>query len=144
MTLYIETLGCKVNTYESEVIKEEFIRNGYRLVKSALDADIIVINTCSVINQSEAKSRKIIRSARKANKDAILVVCGCSAQNHQEELTMIGADILIGNKDKSKIFDYVNEYKNNKIVKFYDLTHCDFEDMSLNNYSDRTRAFVKI
>lgn len=144
MKLYIETLGCKVNTYESEVIKEEFLRNGYEIINNAENADVIVINTCSVTNQSDAKSRKIIRSARKNNPNAILVVCGCSAQNHKEDLKELGIDILLGNKDKSKIFDYVNEYKNNKIIKFYNLIHSDFEDMTLNNYSDRTRAFVKI
>lgn len=144
MKLYIETLGCKVNTYESEVIKEEFLRNGYSISNSAENADVIVINTCSVTNQSDAKSRKIIRSARKANQGAILVVCGCSAQNHKEDLKELGIDILLGNKDKSKIFEYVNNYNNIKINKFYDLVHSDFENMSLNNYSDRTRAFVKI
>lgn len=144
MKLYIETLGCKVNTYESEVIKEEFIRNGYTITNSAENADVIVINTCSVTNQSDAKSRKIIRSARKNNPNAILVVCGCSAQNHREDLQELGIDILLGNKDKSKIFNYVNDFKNKRISKFYDLVHSDFENMSLNNYSDRTRAFVKI
>lgn len=144
MKLYIETLGCKVNTYESEVIKEEFLRNGYIITNSANNADVIVINTCSVTNQSDAKSRKIIRSARKANQNAILVVCGCSAQNHKEDLKELGIDILLGNKDKSKIFEYVNNYNYIKINKFYDLVHSDFEEMSLNNYSDRTRAFVKI
>lgn len=144
MKLYIETLGCKVNTYESEVIKEEFLRNGYAITNNAENADVIVINTCSVTNQSDAKSRKIIRGARKNNPNAILVVCGCSAQNHREDLQELGIDILLGNKDKSKIFDYVNNYNNIKINKFYDLIHSDFENMSLNNYSDRTRAFVKI
>ena len=144
MKLYIETLGCKVNTYESEVIKEEFLRNGYAITNNAENADVIVINTCSVTNQSDAKSRKIIRSARKNNPNAILVVCGCSAQNHKEDLKELGIDILLGNKDKSKIFEYVNNYNNIKINKFYDLVNSDFENMSLNNYSDRTRAFVKI
>lgn len=144
MKLYIETLGCKVNTYESEVIKEEFLRNGYTITNSAENADVIVINTCSVTNQSDAKSRKVIRSARKNNPNAILVVCGCSAQNHRKDLQELGIDILLGNKDKSKIFEYVNNYNNIKINKFYDLVHSDFENMSLNNYSDRTRAFVKI
>ena len=71
-------------------------------------------------------------------------MCGCSAQNHKEDLKELGIDILLGNKDKSIIFEYVNEYKNKSISKFYDLVHSDFENMSLNNYSDRTRAFVKI
>lgn len=144
MKIFIETLGCKVNTYESEVIKEEFLRNGYELADNLSDANVIVVNTCSVTNQSDAKSRKVIRNARKNNKNAILVVCGCSSQNHQDELKDLGADILIGNKDKSKIFDYVNNYDNKQIINFYNMINTGFEKMSLDNYSERTRAFVKI
>ena len=144
MKIFIETLGCKVNTYESEVIKEEFLRNGYELADNLSDANVIVVNTCSVTNQSDAKSRKVIRNARKNNKNAILVVCGCSRQNHQDELKDLGADILIGNKDKSKIFDYVNNYDNKQIINYYNMINTDFEKMSLDNYSERTRAFVKI
>jgi len=144
MKIYIETLGCKVNTYESEIIKEEFLKNGYQEALDITDANVIVVNTCSVTNQSDAKSRKVIRNARKNNKNAILVVCGCSSQNHQEELKDLGADILIGNKDKSKIFDYVNNYDNKQIFNYYNMFNTDFEKMSLDNYNDRTRAFVKI
>ena len=144
MKIYIETLGCKVNTYESEVIKEEFLKNGYKEAGDIKDANVIIVNTCSVTNQSDAKSRKVIRNARKNNKNAILVVCGCSSQNHQDELKDIGADILIGNKDKSKIYDYVKNYDNKQIVKYYDMIKTNFEKMSLDNYSERTRAFVKI
>lgn len=144
MKIYIETLGCKVNTYESEVIKEEFLKNGYKEAVDIKDANVIIVNTCSVTNQSDAKSRKVIRNARKNNKNAILVVCGCSSQNHQDELKEIGADILIGNKDKSKIYDYVKNYDNKQIVKYYDMIKTNFEKMSLDNYSERTRAFVKI
>ena len=144
MKIYIETLGCKVNTYESEVIKEEFLRNGYEETSDVTIADVIVVNTCSVTNQSDAKSRKVIRAARKANEKAILVVCGCSSQNHQEELKKLDVDILIGNKDKSKIYDYVKNYDNKQVVKYYDMIKTNFEKMSLNNYSERTRAFVKI
>lgn len=144
MKIFIETLGCKVNTYESEIIKEEFLNNDYQEADKLEDANVIVINTCSVTNQSDAKSRKMIRNARKLNKDAIIVVCGCSSQNHQENLKDLGADILIGNKDKSKIYDYVNNYNNRQIIKYYNMINTEFEKMSLNNYSERTRAFVKI
>ena len=144
MKIFIETLGCKVNTYESEVIKEEFLRNGYELADNLSDANVIVVNTCSVTTQSDAKSRKVIRNARKNNKNAFLVVWGCSSQNHQDELKDLGADILIGNKDKSKIFDYVNNYDNKQIINYYNMINTDFEKMSLDNYSERTRAFVKI
>lgn len=144
MKIFIETLGCKVNTYESEVIKEEFLSNGYSLASCIEEASVIVINTCSVTNQSDAKSRKMIRNARRLNRDALIVVCGCSSQNHQEELKDLGADILIGNRDKSKIYDYVCGYNNEQVIRYYDMMNTDFEKMSLNSYSDRTRAFVKI
>ena len=133
MKIYIETLGCKVNTYESEIIKEEFLRNGYEEANDVKRADVIVVNTCSVTNQSDAKSRKVIRAVRKANERAILVVCGCSSQNHQDSLKELGANILIGNKDKSKIYDYVKNYNNKQIIKYYDMINSDFEKMSLNN-----------
>ena len=146
MKIFIETLGCKVNTYESEVIKSNFLNNGYDEANTLEEADVIIINTCSVTNQSDAKSRKVIRNAKRRNKKAIIAVCGCSSQNHQKELLPLDIDILIGNKDKTKIVDMVNEYQKNhqKIVKFYDMKNTDFENMLIKNYEDRTRAFVKI
>ena len=146
MKIFIETLGCKVNTYESEVIKSNFLNNGYEEACTLEDADVIIVNTCSVTNQSDAKSRKIIRNAKRRNEKAIIAVCGCSSQNHQKELLPLDIDILIGNKDKTKIVDMVNEYQktHQKIIKFYDMKNTDFENMLIKNYEDRTRAFVKI
>ena len=146
MRIWIETLGCKVNTYESEVIKSMFLKSGYELAFSPEDADIFVVNTCSVTNQSDAKSRKVIRSLKRENPTAIMVVCGCSSQHHQKELLEIGIDILIGNKDKTKIVDMVEEYLQNHepIVSFSNLQNEEFEDMEISSYQDRTRAFVKI
>ena len=146
MKIFIETLGCKVNTYESEVIKSNFLNNGYDEANTLEEADVIIINTCSVTNQSDAKSRKVIRNAKRRNEKAIIAVCGCSSQNHQKELLPLDIDILIGNKYKTKIVDMVNEYQKNhqKIVKFYDMKNTDFENMLIKNYEDRTRAFVKI
>jgi threonylcarbamoyladenosine tRNA methylthiotransferase MtaB len=146
MKVCILTLGCKVNYYESEVIKGLFINNGYKSSELEDNPDVIVINTCTVTNQSDAKSRKVIRNAKRKNPNAIIVACGCSSQHHKEELLPLGIDILIGNKDKTKIVDYVNEFKKNKtqIVKFYDLMKTDFENMEIQNYYERTRAFVKI
>lgn len=146
MKIWIETLGCKVNTYESEVIKSIFLKNGYELAFSPQDADIFIVNTCSVTNQSDAKSRKVIRSLKRENPTAIMVVCGCSSQHHQEELLEIGVDILIGNKDKTQIVHMVEEYLQNHepIVSFSNLQNEEFEDMEISSYQDRTRAFVKI
>ena len=146
MKLWIETLGCKVNTYESEVIKEMFINNGYVMALGPEDADVFIVNTCSVTNQADAKSRKIIRSLGRLNPEAIMVVCGCSSQHHQNELLSLGIDILIGNKDKTKLLELVNKYqKDNKTISYFsNLQNEEFEDMYLDNYQDRTRAFVKI
>ncbi|MDD2208239.1 MAG: tRNA (N(6)-L-threonylcarbamoyladenosine(37)-C(2))-methylthiotransferase MtaB [Bacilli bacterium] len=146
MKVCIETLGCKVNHYESQVIKEQFENNNDIIVTINDNPDIVVINTCTVTNQSDSKSRKLIRQARRINPNSILIVCGCSSQMHQEELNDLEIDILLGNKDKSKILEYLQVYLNdkNKISKFYDLNKVDFEDMNIKNFSGRTRGFVKI
>ena len=146
MKLWIETLGCKVNTYESEVIKSNFLISGYEMAFGPENADVFVVNTCSVTNQSDSKSRKVIRSLKRLNPEAIMVVCGCSSQHHKEALMELGIDILIGNQDKTKIVDFVNDFKENneKIIKFYELKDSEFEDMTITNYQDRTRAFIKI
>lgn len=146
MKYCILTLGCKVNSYESEFIKEKFDERGYIESKLGNDADIVVINTCSVTNQSDAKSRHMIRSARRTCPSAVLVVCGCSAQNHREKLLDLDVDILLGNKDKSKIVDLVEKFLKDKKTSstFYDLSSTTFEDMMLKSESDKTRAFVKI
>lgn len=138
---YIYTLGCKVNTYESSFIEDSMINAGF--VKTSKDkANIFIINTCFVTNVAGNKSLKIIRQAKRLNKDAIVVVCGCLSQMASEEVKKIGVDIIIGNKDKSKIVDYIKKYKE-PITKIYDLTNVDFEDMELSHF-EHTRAFVKI
>lgn len=146
MKVNVITLGCKVNAYESELIKEKFTLNNYELTDSIEEADVIVINTCTVTNQADSKSRKIIRGARKKNKNAILVVCGCASEHHKEALIDLDMDILIGNKDKSHIVELVEMFKksNSKITKFYDLRNTEFEDMKISNFEGKTRGFVKI
>lgn len=110
MKFCIKTLGCKVNTYESEFIHGLFIRKGYTY--SEENADIYVVNTCTVTNMSDRKSRQIINSLRKNNENSIIVVCGCFSQNafNTGRLEEINADIILGNKDKSKIVEYVEDY----------------------------------
>lgn len=146
MKVCVLTLGCKVNLYESEVIKEQFISNNFQIVDLNNNPNIIIINTCSVTNQSDSKSRKMIRRAKKINPDSIIIVCGCFAENHKENILSLGVDILIGNKDKSRIINLINDYYETKtpIVKFYDLNNSLFEDMVINNFENRTRGFVKI
>lgn len=146
MKFYIYTLGCKVNSYESRIMTEDLINAGYVEEKdNNIPADIYIINTCSVTNTADSKSLKLIRQAIKKNKDAIIVVCGCLAQVKPETVNIEGVDIVIGNKNKSKVSEYINEYVKNKNKKtdIYDISNVEFETMQLNNF-DKTRAFIKI
>lgn len=146
MKFYIYTLGCKVNSYESRIMTEDLINAGYVEEKdNNIPADIYIINTCSVTNTADSKSLKLIRQAIKKNKDAIIVVCGCLAQAKPETVNIEGVDIVIGNKNKSKVSEYINEYVKNKNKKtdIYDISNVEFETMQLNNF-DKTRAFIKI
>ena len=143
MTFNIYTLGCKVNTYESNVMIDKLTNAGYTQVGVDESADISIINTCTVTNNADSKSRKIINQAIKKNKDAIIIVCGCLVQN--KNVNIDGVDIIIGNVGKSKIVDYIEDYKksNKKIDDIKDVMHTSFEPMILNNFN-KTRAFVKI
>ena len=106
-------------------------------------ADIYIINTCSVTNESDKKSRKMINRAKKNNPAAIIIVMGCYSQVNAED---IDVDIVLGNKDKSKIVEIIEEYIKTKQKKkiIYDLTKVDFEKMEITNFDSHTRAFVKI
>ncbi len=143
LKFYIYTLGCKVNTYESEVIKEKLIKKGF-IYSDYIESEMVIINTCSVTNMADNKSKKIVRRSKRDKK--ITIVCGCSAENKQEEYKNIGVNILIGNKDKSKIdeliLEYVKEQKN--ITRFYNDNLYEFEDMEISRFSSHTRAFIKI
>lgn len=146
MKFCIKTLGCKVNTYESEYIHSLFVKKGFLCTEE--DADIYIVNTCTVTNMSDRKSRQVIHSIRTSHPNSIIIVCGCYAQNCYQtgKLDDIDADIIIGNKDKSKILEYLDEYleKRTKINAFYDLKHTEFENMEISTKENRTRAFVKI
>lgn len=141
----IYTLGCKVNTYESEFVANELKKAGY-VIKDFDDiCDVYIINTCTVTNNSDSKSRKTIRQAIKRNPDACVVAMGCfiaANKDYREN----GLDIVIGNKDKAQIVSLLDEYFKNKevIVKNYNKRLSEFEDMRINEFPGRTRAFVKI
>lgn len=144
MRVGICSLGCKVNIYESEYVESLLKNHGYEIVSFEDIADIYIINTCSVTNESDRKSRKMIHQAKRRNEQAIVVVMGCYSQVKSEE---IDADIVLGNKDKSRIVEYIEEYLENHqtIKKIYDLRTTDgFEAMSITNFDNHTRAFVKI
>lgn len=139
MRYKIITLGCKVNEYESEVMGNLLENHGY--VRSE-DPDVCIINTCTVTNTADSKSRKMIRSLRRKYPNAILVVAGCMIQNKKDKLD-IDADIIIGNKHKTEIVNYIEDFRDEKIYVVEDMDDADFEDMSLNNF-DLTRAYIKI
>lgn len=143
MKVGICSLGCKVNIYESELVTNILKNNNYTVVDFEDKADIYIINTCSVTNESDKKSRKMINRAKKNNPDAIIIVMGCYSQVNAED---IDVDIVLGNRDKSKIVEIIEEYIKTKQKKkiIYDLTKVDFEKMEITNFDSHTRAFVKI
>ena len=139
------TLGCKVNTYESEFVINELKNNGY-IIKDFNDiCDVYIINTCTVTNSSDSKSKKMIRQAVKRNPNACVVAMGCFIAANMD-YTCDGLDIIIGNKDKSKIVELLDEYfKNKDIIRMnYTSRLSEFEDMYITDFPGRTRAFVKI
>ena len=137
------SLGCKVNTYEMEYVLSSFKDKGYEIVND--EADIYVINTCSVTNMSDAKSRKIINHVIRENPNAIIVVMGCMIEANKD-YSNSGVSIIIGNKDKNKVVELVEDYlkKQEQIRKLYSDFDSEFEDMFITNMEARTRAFVKI
>ena len=139
------SLGCKVNTYESEFVKNELIKAGYEIKDFSSVCDVYIINTCTVTNQSDSKSRKMINSAVRRNPNACIVAMGCFVSLNMDNLNC-SVDIVIGNKDKSLIVKLLDEYFNRKekIVRYYKDRLDTFEDMYIDDFPGRTRAFVKI
>lgn len=142
------TLGCKVNHYETEAIWQLFKENGYERKEFEAMADVYVINTCTVTNTGDKKSRQIIRRAIRKNPDAVICVTGCYAQTSPADVLAIpGVDIVIGTQDRIKMLDYIEQYKKERqpinavgnIMK-----NRVFEEMDVPSFSDRTRASLKI
>ena len=147
--VFFQTLGCKVNQYESEAMQKLFEANGYELAQEISEADVIVVNTCTVTAVSSQKSRQMIRRAAGANKNAVLVVVGCYAQNQPDEISKIdGVDVIIGTKDRVRIVELIrnaqcvmrNEKPLSVVGSVEDIR--DFEELP--HTPHRTRAFLKI
>ncbi|MBZ4644720.1 MAG: tRNA ((6)-L-threonylcarbamoyladenosine(37)-C(2))-methylthiotransferase MtaB [Clostridia bacterium] len=142
------TLGCKVNQYETEAMTELFEKEGYEITDFDQYADVYVINTCTVTNLGDRKSRQMIRRAKKLNKHSIVAVVGCYAQTAAEEISKIkGVNLIIGTKDRSRIVELINQIKEQEeqINVVQDImTTREFEDMKVTAYKERTRAFLKI
>lgn len=142
------TLGCKVNLYDSEAMAELFAEKGYEIVDFEDVADIYVINTCTVTNFGDKKSRQMIRRARRQNKNSIIVATGCYAQVAPQTVADIeGINIVIGTKDRGKVVEIVENYRAEKGVlnAVTDIKgEKEFERLKVSNLKDRTRAYIKI
>ena len=143
------TLGCKVNQYETNAMIQKFQEAGYEIVDMNKDvSDICVVNTCTVTNMSDRKSRQVLRKLKDKNKDAIVVATGCYAQVAKSELEkMSEIDIVLGNEEKNEIVEYIEEFYNDnkKIVEIQDIaSKKEFEDMGQITYTEKTRAVIKI
>lgn len=142
------TLGCKVNQTESEALAQLFRNSGYEVVTSSEEADVVVVNTCTVTNTGDAKSRQVIRRMVKTHPDAFVVVMGCYAQTAPGEVLNIeGVDLVLGTQDRGKILELIAEVKQEKQPKsnvhaIWDAVQ--FEELPLMEGESRTRATLKI
>lgn len=148
MKVAFATLGCRVNHYESEAMAEKFIREGYEVVDFSEVSDVYVINTCTVTNMGDKKSRQIISRARRLNEDAIIAVVGCYSQMSPKEVSAIeGVDVVLGTRNKGDVVYYVNKARDEQKVQVHVegvLKNKKFEDLNIEEYQDKTRAFLKI
>ncbi|QJF25259.1 tRNA (N(6)-L-threonylcarbamoyladenosine(37)-C(2))-methylthiotransferase MtaB [Mammaliicoccus vitulinus] len=147
-TVAFHTLGCKVNHYETEAIWQLFKENDYERVEFETNADVFIINTCTVTNTGDKKSRQVIRRAIRQNPDAVVCVTGCYAQTSPAEIMAIpGVDIVVGTQDRHKLISYIEDYKQSRqpingvgnIMK-----NRKYEELEVPYFTDRTRASLKI
>ena len=148
------TLGCKVNQYETNAMAQEFIEKGYEVVEHTEVADIYVINTCTVTNMSDRKSRQMLRRVKELNKEAIIVACGCYVQVAKEEVEKIKeVELILGNNEKKNIVELVEKFQNEKIEKekkseleeVEDVMHKkEFVEFGDVIYTEKTRAVIKV
>lgn len=147
-TVAFYTLGCKVNQYETNAMEQQFIQNGYKIVENTEKADIYVINTCTVTNMADRKSRQMLRRVKEINQSAVIVVCGCYAQVAKKELEQIPeVDIILGINEKNKIVQIVEEYLANKdnIIEVADVSkQKEFLDFGDVTYTEKNRAVIKV
>lgn len=153
-TVSFYTLGCKVNQYETNAMEQQFIKNNYEIVENTEKADIYVINTCTVTNMAERKSRQMLRRVKEINPSAVLVVCGCYAQVAKNELEQIPEiDIILGIKEKNEIVQIVENYmekmaeqdKRSQEAEIDDVSkQKEFLDFGDVTYTEKNRAVVKV
>lgn len=144
----LHNLGCKVNAYETESMQQKLETSGYEIVPFGEKADVYIINTCTVTNMADRKSRQMIHKAKKMNPDAIVVAAGCYVQASEEDCRLDDSiDIIVGNNKKTEIVDIINEYigKGIELETVIDINHTEeYEDMPISRVENHTRAYIKI
>lgn len=146
-TAALHSLGCKVNSYETEAMQEIFTEHGYEIVSFEERADVYLINTCSVTNMADRKSRQMLHRARKQNPEALIIAAGCYVQAAGEELLKDPAvDILIGNNEKAGLSKILREWEESRRAFYvHDMSHeRQYEELNHSRTAGHTRAFVKI
>jgi len=153
MKFKVVTLGCKVNSYESEVIINDLKKHNFEYVKDDECADVVIVNTCTVTQTSDQKSRQTIRNVRRNNPGAIIVAMGCYVQLNSIEASKL-ADVVIGTNNRLKVYELINSYLDtkkqiNSIINPINIVSDvmnikDYEDMKLTSVTTHTRGFVKI
>lgn len=148
MKVAFSTLGCRVNTYETEALIELFKEEGYQIVNFEEKADVYVINSCTVTNMGDKKSRQMVHRAHRLNEDAIIAMVGCYSQIKPDEVSKIpGINIVLGTRNKKEIIYQINKFKEerkNQVSVKDVLKDKIFEDFCVKSYDNRTRAFIKI
>ncbi len=145
MNILFQTLGCKVNQYETEAMREALINLGHTSEKE-LPIDAVIINSCTVTAESDRKTRQLVRRMRREHPNAIVALTGCMVQAFPDEAKkLLEAQIVIGNRDVSKVIEAINNYKNERIFHIDDHQNGDlYNTMGLSRFNERTRAFMKI
>lgn len=151
MRAALHNLGCKVNSYETEAMQEMLMAAGYEIVDFNEKADVYIINTCSVTNMADRKSRQMIHRARKHNPDSIVVAAGCYVQtSSQQVIDDLAVDIVIGNNQKNQLVELIHEFakknKKEKVVSCVDINDgvYEYENLSVKTTGEHTRAFIKV
>ena len=146
MNIAFYTLGCKVNQYETEVMREAFEKDGHTVVSDGMPFDVIIINSCTVTAESDRKTRQAVHRFKRQNPNAVVVLTGCMAQAFSEDAkALTDADVVIGNTDVSKIYEKVCEYNNNRIFEVIPHPRDErFNTPSIESFAERTRAYMKI
>ena len=166
-TIAFHNLGCKVNSYETDAMAQKCIEKGYKTVDFEQKADIYVVNTCSVTNIADRKSRQMLHKAKKQNPDSVVVAVGCFVQANPEEVAKDEAiDLIVGNNRKKDLFEILEEFLKQKDLSneggkekkqddtsvskdlegstITDVQHCDYEELKINKSEEHSRVFVKI